>query len=193
MLDGGRTIARRPVRDPPRFSVGINYWPRRSALAMWQLFDAGEIAEDFGRIAALGLDTVRIFLRWDDFAPQRDAVDRTMLARFESVVELAAAAGLRVMPVLFCGYASGINVLPAWSLDRSRPHGRFRTFSENAESPFGIGKMFAGPLLDAQALFARAVGERLRGHATIAAWDIGHAFSNVREPASARVSSGEHS
>ncbi|MBD5655649.1 MAG: hypothetical protein IAI50_10800, partial [Candidatus Eremiobacteraeota bacterium] len=33
----------------------------------------------------------------------------------------------------------------------------------------------------------------LRGHATIAAWDIGHAFSNVREPASARVSSGEHS
>ena len=46
-----------------RFSLGVNYWPRRSAMAMWRRFDAGEIREDFARIAGLGLDAVRFFLR----------------------------------------------------------------------------------------------------------------------------------
>src|SRR5665213_437193 len=68
-----------------RFSLGINYWPRRSAMAMWRRFDAGEIREDFARIAGLGLDTVRFFLRWDDFAPAADAIDAAMLTRLEAV------------------------------------------------------------------------------------------------------------
>ena len=46
---------------------------------MWQQFDAGEIREDFARIAELGLDTVRVFLRWDDFAPERGRTDPAML------------------------------------------------------------------------------------------------------------------
>jgi endo-1,4-beta-mannosidase len=106
-----------------RFSLGINYWPRRSAMAMWQRFDAGEIAEDFARIAALGLDTVRFFLRWSDFQPQPGALDATMLARLEALADLAARAGLRTMPTLFCGHMSGVNWLPAWSIphaDRAR-------------------------------------------------------------------------
>jgi hypothetical protein len=56
------------------FSLGVNYWPRRTATAMWQRFDAGEIRPDFAHIAALGLDTVRFFLRWDDFQPRADRV-----------------------------------------------------------------------------------------------------------------------
>ncbi|GAC1301369.1 MAG: hypothetical protein NVSMB19_09410 [Vulcanimicrobiaceae bacterium] len=165
-----------------RFSLGVNYWPRRSAMAMWRRFDAGEIAEDFARIAGIGLDTVRFFLRWDDFQPQQDRIDRVMLDRLERVVTLASDAGLRTMPTLFCGHMSGANWLPAWSLDRHRPHGRFRTITDDAESPYGIGDMYAGPLLDAQVLFARAVGARLRGHAGIVAWDLGNEFSNLREP-----------
>ena len=64
-----------------RFSVGINYWPRRSAMAMWHRFDAGEIREDFARIAGLGLDAVRFFLRWADFQPGPGPLDPLMLER----------------------------------------------------------------------------------------------------------------
>jgi endo-1,4-beta-mannosidase len=96
-----------------RFSLGVNYWPRSSAMAMWRRFDAGEIGEDFARIAGLGLDTVRLFLRWDDFQPQADRADPVMLDRLEAVVALAAEAGLLTVPTLFCGHAGGVNWLPA--------------------------------------------------------------------------------
>jgi len=69
------------------FDLGINYWPRRSAMEMWQRFDAGEIAEDFARIAALGLRSVRFFLRWADFQPARTRMDSTMLARLLLVMD----------------------------------------------------------------------------------------------------------
>ncbi|MDB5069316.1 MAG: putative Beta-galactosidase [Candidatus Eremiobacteraeota bacterium] len=166
-----------------RFSVGVNYWPRRSAMAMWRRFDAGELREDFQRIAGLGLDAVRFFLRWDDFQPHADTMDPTMLARLEAVADVAAEAGLRTMPTLFAGHMSGVNWLPAWSLDPRTPHGRFRTIAGDAESPYGIGDFYTGALLDAQVLFARAVGERLRAHPAVLAWDLGNEFSNLREPA----------
>jgi hypothetical protein len=160
---------------------------------MWERFDAGEIGEDFARIAGLGLDTVRFFLRWDVFQPQADFVDPIMLDRLETMVVLAADAGLRVMPALFCGHMDGVNFLPAWALDRAAPRGRYRTFSGDKESPFGIGNIYSGPLLDAQLVFARAAAQRLHASEALAGWDIGHAFSNVRRPSHAKVSSGDHS
>ncbi len=167
-----------------RFSLGINYWPRRSAMHMWQRFDPGEIAEDMARLAELGFDSVRFFLRWADFQPEPHRMDRTMLARLERVMELIAAAGLRAMPTLFCGHMSGVNWLPSWTLDRTRPAGRFRTITEAGESPYGSGDLYAGPLLQAQRLHAREAGAALRGHPAVLAWDLGNEFSNVCEPAS---------
>ena len=168
-----------------RFSLGINYWPRRSAMHMWQRFDPGEIAEDMARLADLGIDSVRFFLRWADFQPDPLRMDRTMLARLERVMELIGAAGLRAMPTLFCGHMSGVNWLPSWTLDPTRANGRFRTITEAGESPYGIGDMYTGKLLVAQRLFARETGAALRGHPAVLAWDLGNEFSNICEPASA--------
>ena len=159
---------------------------------MWRQFDAGEVREDFARIAGLGLDTVRFFLRWDDFAPTPDAVDPVMLDRLEAVAGLAAEAGLQTVPTLFCGHMEGTNWLPAWAVDAKRSRGRFRTIAGGAESPFGCGDIYAGPLLDAQLVFARAAGVRLRAHPGVKAWDIGHAFSNVRQPSHAKIATGDH-
>jgi endo-1,4-beta-mannosidase len=153
-------------------------------MAMWQRFDAGEIREDCERIVALGLDAVRFFLRWSDFQPTADTVDPVMLARCETFVDIAAAAGLRTMPTLFCGHMSGVNWLPSWTLDPAQPAGRFRTITEAGEAPSGIGDFYTGALLDAQIRFARAIGERLRRHPGVAAWDLGNEFSNLRVPAS---------
>lgn len=167
-----------------RFSLGINYWPRRSAMQMWQRFDPGEIADDMARIANLGFDSVRFFLRWADFQPDPYRLDRTMLARLERVMELIAAVGLRAMPTLFCGHMSGVNWLPSWTLDRSRPSGRFRTITEAGEVPYGCADFYGGGLLQAQRLHVREAGAVLRGHPAVLAWDLGNEFSNVREPAS---------
>jgi len=169
-----------------RFSLGVNYWPRRSAMAMWRRFDAGEIREDFTRIAGLGLDTVRFFLRWDDFQPRADEIDPTMLARLEAVADIAAETGLSTMPTLFTGHMSGVNWLPVWSLDPRTPHGRFRTLAGDVESPYGIGDFYTGSLLEVQLLFAHCVGRRLHAHPAVFAWDLGNEFSNLREPASER-------
>jgi hypothetical protein len=175
-----------------RFSLGVNYWPQRTATAMWRRFDPGAIRDDFARIAELGLDTLRFFLRWDDFQPQPDTVDPVMLDRLEAVVAAAGETGLRAIPALFCGHMSGVNYVPSWALDRKRPHGRFRTFSDEVESPYACGNIYSGPLLEAQLIFARAAGERLREHPAVAAWDIGHEFSNLCEPRHAKVSTGDH-
>jgi endo-1,4-beta-mannosidase len=167
-----------------RFSLGINYWPRRSAMHMWQSFDPGEIADDMARLADLGFDTVRFFLRWADFQPEPYRMDHTMLARLERVMELIAASGLRAMPTLFCGHMSGVNWLPSWTLDAARPAGRFRTITETGESPYGSGDLYSGHLLQAQRLHVREAGAALRGHPAVLAWDLGNEFSNVCEPAS---------
>lgn len=167
-----------------RFSLGINYWPRRSAMTMWRNFDLNEIAEDFARIAALGFDTVRFFLRWFDFQPEPKRMDAAMLGRLETVMELLATSGLRGMPTFFTGHMSGVNWLPSWTLDRGSGSGRFRTITESGDAPWGIGDFYTGPLLDAQLYAARETGTALRDHPALFAWDLGNEFSNVREPAS---------
>ncbi|MGD0050492.1 MAG: hypothetical protein ABSD03_01585 [Vulcanimicrobiaceae bacterium] len=165
------------------FLLGVNYWPRRSAMYMWERFDLGEIREDMKHIKGLGLDLVRFFLRWDDFQPTPNRMDPAMLRRFDTMMQTIADAGLRAMPTLFCGHMSGVNWLPAWSLDPNTPHGRFRTVAHGNVSPYGIGDFYHDPaLLDAQELFARSVGERARGHQALYAWDLGNEFTNLREP-----------
>ncbi len=151
---------------------------------MWKRFDAGEIREDFQRIAGLGLDAVRFFLRWDDFQSHPDEMDPLALSRLEVVADIAAETGLRTMPTLFCGHMSGVNWLPSWTLDPATPAGRFRTITERGESDRGIGDFYRGELLEAQLRFARAVGERLREHTAVSTWDLGNEFTNLREPAS---------
>jgi endo-1,4-beta-mannosidase len=167
-----------------RFLLGINYWPRRSAMYMWQRFDLNEIGEDMRRIKELGLDVVRFFLMWEAFQPEPNAMDATTLRKFDSVIERIADAGLQAMPTLFCGHMSGVNWLPGWTLEpAAAAPGRFRTISCDAVVEGAIGDFYANPeLLRAQALFARRVGERVRDHPSVLAWDLGNEFSNLRQP-----------
>jgi len=169
-----------------RFLLGVNYWPRTSAMTMWSRFDEGEIDDDFAHVAALGLDVVRFFLLWETFQPAADTISREALDRFEIVLDRASAHGLRTMPTLFCGHMSGVNWLPPWVLDPRRESGRFRTFTAGGVSRFGAADFYTGELLDAQRSFARAVGERARDHPALFAWDLGNEFSNLRTPRSQR-------
>jgi endo-1,4-beta-mannosidase len=153
---------------------------------MWERFDIGEIADDLARIKALGLDVVRFFLMWEAFQPQPGSMDQGALRKFDAVMDRMADAGLRAMPTLFCGHMSGVNWLPAWTLERAPSTGRFRTIAGGAVVDRAIADFYAEPdLLRAQTFFARRVGERAREHPALFAWDLGNEFSNLREPATA--------
>jgi endo-1,4-beta-mannosidase len=168
----------------PDFLLGVNYWPRRSAMSMWRRFDLGEIREDLARMRELGLSVVRFFLLWEAFQPDAQTMSREMLRRFDALMDAVAGARLRAMPTLFCGHMSGVNWLPSWALDPAVPPGRFRTIAhETHVLPFGAADFYADPaMLRAQRLFARRVGERARDHPALYVWDIGNEFSNLREP-----------
>lgn len=164
-----------------RFTLGVNYWPRRSAMYMWERFDLGEIREDFARIRSLGLNVVRFFIMWDDFQPRADTMDDEMLRRFDAVMDALASAGLKGMPAFFTGHMSGVNFLPEWVLDKSRTQLRFRTFGRGMrEYPWGAADFYSAPLIDACRLQVRRIGERCRDHEALYMWDLGNEFSNLR-------------
>ena len=139
---------------------------------MWQQFDAGEIREDFARIAELGLDTVRVFLRWDDFAPERGRTDPAMLDRFTRLAGLVREAGLRIMPVVLGAEVAGVPFLPDWARDERHP--------ERA------GNIYSGPLRDAQVRYASDVAAAIGSDPSIAGWDLAHRFASLRAPRSGK-------
>ena len=165
------------------FLLGVNYWPRRSAMYMWKRFDISEIRDDMAFIASRGLSFVRFFLGWEDFQPEADRLDARMRDRLLLFVEAVDEAGLTCMPTLFTGHMSGVNWLPEWTLDPAVPARRFRTINERGVRPFGIGDFYTGALLDAQVRFAEAAAAWLRGHRSVLAWDLGNEFSNLRPAA----------
>ena len=104
------------------FELGVNYWPRKSAMYMWEEFDIGEVREDMSHIADLGFDVVRVFARTKDFLPAATRVDATMIERLVEVVRAAGEAGLIVVPTLIVLNMSGTIWWPDWMLDaQGRP------------------------------------------------------------------------
>jgi endo-1,4-beta-mannosidase len=166
------------------FLVGVNYWPRSSAMAMWSRFDLGEIDEDLARMAELGLEVVRFFLTWEVFQPEPERVDAASTQRFIALLDRIAAHKMRAIPTLFCGHMSGVNWLPAWTLDSTSGTQRFRTIASGRVVRNGIGDFYTGELLEAERFFVRELGARARDHSAILAWDLGNEFSNLRAPRS---------
>src|SRR3954469_14928106 len=98
------------------FTLGVNYWPRKKAMHWWRNFDRAEVESEFAEIAALELQVARIFLFWEDFQPAPDRICDHALADLGTVLDVAQAAGIQVMPTFFTGHMSGINWWPQWAL-----------------------------------------------------------------------------
>jgi len=166
-----------------RFRVGVNYWPARTAMRWWTHFDRAEVAHDFARIAESGLDSVRVFLTWEDFQPAPDTVDRAMLERLVAVADLAGELGLALIPTLFTGHMSGVNWIPAWALGGSHGDDRFRVVSGGAVVSAGLRSWYTDPVvMDAQALLAAEAAAALAGHEAVWACDLGNENSNCVLP-----------
>ena len=168
-----------PKSQAELFRVGVNYWPARTAMGWWSEFDLAEVEADFARIAACGLDSVRVFLTWEDFQPAPDRVDRSMLERLVGVAEVAGGLGLGLIPTFFTGHMSGVNWIPAWALGGSDGDRHFRVVSGGRVVHTGLRNWYTDAAVgDAQALLAAEAAAALAGHAAVWAWDLGNENSN---------------
>ena len=170
-----------PVREP--FRLGINYWPSRTAMGWWQDFDAAETAGDLELMAERGFDAVRFFLTWEVFQPAPDRVDTAMLDRLVTVADLAERAGMAIMPTLFTGHMSGLNLVPDWALGGSDRDPRFRVLAGGRLSDGPLRNWYTDPAVrEAQAWLAGQAAAALAGHPALWAWDLGNENSNCVRP-----------
>ncbi len=170
-----------PGREP--FRLGINYWPSRTAMGWWQDFDAAETARDLGLMAGRGLDSVRLFLTWDVYQPAPDHVDAAMLDRLVVVADLAERAGMAIMPTLFTGHMSGVNLVPDWALGGTDRDPRFRVLAGGRLSGERLRNWYTDPVVrEAQAWLAGQAAAALAGHPALWAWDLGNENSNCVRP-----------
>lgn len=153
---------------PAAFELGINYWPRRSAMYMWRELDLAEVRDDMAHIAAMGFHTVRVFALTEDFLPAPARVDARMVDRLVQVASAAADAGLRIVPTLVVINMSGRMWWPGWMLD-------------SAGQPMNL---YEGAALDAQALLVRTCAGALADHPALRALDLTNEIDDAQRPPS---------
>ncbi|MGB9792948.1 MAG: glycoside hydrolase 5 family protein [Thermacetogeniaceae bacterium] len=169
--------------DPQEFVLGVNYWPIKKAIYWWKLFDIHEVKEDFQRIAECGLKVVRIFLLWEDFQPEPQAVSAAALHNLVAVADTASECGLYILPTLFCGHMSGANWMPEWMLGKASLRGRFPVVSNGRVQNREILNYYGDEeLIQAQRLLCRQVAKALRQHPAVWAYDLGNEASNCVVP-----------
>jgi len=160
------------------FLMGVNYWPRKKAMFMWQKFDAGEIREEFGMIRELGLTHVRLFLLWESFQPDPRTVSTKALSDLVTVANIAEDLKLKLEPTFFTGHMSGPNWAPEWLVSNRPRHPDERwlvslgRFTPSANTIYNI---YTEPfVLDAEKLQLRTICGTLKDHPALWAWSLGN-------------------
>ncbi|CAN5135884.1 hypothetical protein BH23GEM2_BH23GEM2_05360 [soil metagenome] len=161
----------RPVAHAPRagFELGVNYWPRHTAMYMWREFDPAVVRDDMALISDIGFDSVRVFPLAEDFLPRPMTVDPDMIARLAQTVGAAKDAGLRVVPTIVVLNMSGRIWWPDWMLE---PDGRPRD-------------IYSEPLLlSSLALLADSCARAFAGDDSIRAFDLANEIDAAQRPPS---------
>ena len=149
------------------FELGVNYWPRRSAMYMWRELDIGEVREEMAQIANIGFDVVRLFTLGQDFMPKPLCVAGNMVANLVQVVRAAKDAGLKIVPTLVVINMSGKFWWPEWMFDA---HGR-------------PGDLFSDPtILRTQAMLVETCARALGGDDSIRAFDLANEIDDAQRP-----------
>lgn len=99
--------------------IGVNYWPGSCGVEMWPRWPAQEIQSDLDLVAALGLNCVRFFLRWQDFEPEAGQYDRRMFERLAQMLAWCRERRILAHPSLFVGWMSGGTFWPRWREGRN--------------------------------------------------------------------------
>jgi hypothetical protein len=115
-LDSNGYFSRNGARFVP---VGVNYWPGSCGVEMWLAWPEAEIQHDLDVIGKLGLNSLRFFLRWQDFEPEAGQYADVMFKRLEQFLSWCQARNLSAQPSLFVGWMSGKEFWPSWRAGRN--------------------------------------------------------------------------
>ncbi|HOB12300.1 MAG TPA: hypothetical protein PLM20_04890 [Syntrophomonadaceae bacterium] len=165
------------------FIIGVNYWPARKAMYWWKAFDAVEVERDFACLSSHHINTIRVFLTWEDFQPRPDQVNKTSLDNLLITADLAAKHNLSLMPTFFCGHMSGVNWIPSWALQSKEQSQRFPVYSQGNLNMRIIRNFYHDQeIQQAQVLQIQKICSVLRGHPAISIYDLGNESSNCCIP-----------
>lgn len=96
----GRAGAALVLGEQPYRIVGVNYYPQATPWhEFWPAYNPTIIDQDFARMQQLGLNTVRIFVPFEQFGGAR--INTTLQERLADLLTRADAHGLKVIVTLF--------------------------------------------------------------------------------------------
>lgn len=114
--------------NAPYTTKGINYYPKNSAWDTFgTLFNTDTIAKDFDIIRGAKLNSIRIFIQYDDFG--KAAVREDKLAKLKKILDLAEAKNLSVVITLFDFYSD--YTLESWTLTHRHAETIVSTFKNH--------------------------------------------------------------
>lgn len=166
------------------FTLGVNYWPASAGINWWRQFDQSVVAHDFDAIAQAGFDAVRIFLRWEDFQPDRSGVDAQKLIRLRTTLDIAERAGLGVVPSLFATTISaGVAFWPEWTKGGRDLPADLTLYAGGERQTHYLRDIWRDTALtSAQNRFIEDVTGHLGDHDAVLAWDLGHHVGHSWQP-----------
>ncbi len=97
-----------------KINFGVNYIPSKSWYFQWAE-DLDSIKDDFWAIRAIGLEHLRIQLRWDLFQPEPYKLNSVYMKRLEKVLDIAKDTGLEIEVSALTGWLSGFWFLPSFA------------------------------------------------------------------------------
>ncbi len=97
---------------PVRF--GANYTPSKHWMHSWLEFTPDDVRRDFGALAELGLDHVRVFPLWTVLQPNRTLIRPRALDDVRAVVDIAREFDLDASVDVIQGHLSSFDFVPAW-------------------------------------------------------------------------------
>lgn len=173
------------------FILGVNYWPRESAMYWWKKFDATLVRRDFSLLAEYKFKLIRIFLMWEDFQPEIKTIPAKTLSALVKVADIAYDLKVKILPTFFCGHMSGLNWVPYWMVESGKEKGKYRIISLESVREGKIRNMYADKEVQkAQKLLIHETINALQGHKGIWGWDLGNEPSNLVLPPSRDAARG---
>lgn len=143
-----------------KLRFGANYVPSKNWFYSWVNPDYDAVEADFAAIASLGVDHIRMHLRWDLFQPNETYVSDEMLSRLKKILDLAEKYRLQAEVTAFVGWMSGFWFMPSFVWDKHI------VVDEDQ--------------LASQKFFLRKLSEAVGGHKALLGIDIGNEI-NVYE------------
>src|SRR5258708_27465388 len=142
---------------------------------LWHEFDVERTRRDLLRISAAGFGAVRVHLAWDAFMPSPRQVNRFRLRDLDTLMQIAQAVSLRVVPVLFAQSFGDCVLLPRYAVARDRGRPGVRVVSDGVVEAGGPRDVWADPLmLEVESLWLEEMLRAFSNHPALLAWDLGH-------------------